>query len=92
MNFPDAEHFKPERWLDPAQSAALEKSYISFSRGSRGCIGMNLAYAELFYTFAYLFRNFELELFETTQHDMEWHDAFVVATFGHLRAKVRKND
>lgn len=69
--FSDAKHFKPERWLDSTQSADLEKHFISFSRGSRGCIGTNLAYAELFYTFAYMFRNFELQLFETTERDME---------------------
>ena len=88
--FPDASQFQPERWLDASQSADLDKKFISFSRGSRSCIGTNLAYAELFYTFAYLIRNFELELFDTTERDMEWHDAFVVATFGHLKVKVRK--
>ncbi len=51
---------------------------------------MSLAYAELFYGFAYLFR-FEMERAEgTTDHDMKWHDAFVMATFEPLRVMLKK--
>jgi cytochrome P450 len=38
--FPNPDAFLPERWLDPANTAKLEKSLVSFSRGSRQCIGM----------------------------------------------------
>lgn len=88
--FNDPAEFKPERWADKTASDRMDKSFIPFSRGSRNCIGQNLAYAQLYYAFAYLFRNFELEAFETSQQDMEWHDAFVVATFGHLKVKARR--
>ncbi|ETN39087.1 uncharacterized protein HMPREF1541_05309 [Cyphellophora europaea CBS 101466] len=88
--FAEPEKFLPERWLDREQAASMEKYFMPFSRGSRGCIGQNLAWAELYYTFAFLFRRFQLEAFETTEADMEWHDAFVVATFGHLKVKARK--
>lgn len=82
--------FKPERWTDKAESELMDKAFMPFSRGSRNCIGSNLAYAQLYYAFAYLFRNFEIEAFETTQDDMDWHDCFVVATFGHLKIKARR--
>jgi cytochrome P450 len=90
--FPRASEFLPERWLEEKSAAEVEKNFISFSRGSRNCIGMNLAYAELFYGFAYLFRRFELARGDMTDRDMEWHDAFVVATFGHLKVKLRRMD
>lgn len=90
--FPDASSFRPERWLDDsAREAENEKNFISFSRGSRNCVGMNLAYAELYYGFAHLFRRFEITKADSMQElDMEWYDAFVVATYGHLKAKVKR--
>jgi cytochrome P450 len=35
------------------------------------CIGLNLAYAELYLTVAAIFSRFDLELFETTDRDVE---------------------
>lgn len=86
------DEFLPERWIgDTAQDA--ESHLISFSRGSRNCLGLQLAYAELFYTFAYMFRRFEITLSENmNESDMEWHDAFLVAFFGHLKVRVKKTD
>jgi cytochrome P450 len=37
--FPDPHSFKPERWLE-ANVEELERHMVSFSRGSRNCIGM----------------------------------------------------
>lgn len=52
----------------------------SFSKGTRACLGINLAYAELFLTIAAVFRRFDLELFETTIDDVKIvRDAFVGA-------------
>ncbi|TVY43691.1 Cyrochrome P450 monooxygenase [Lachnellula occidentalis] len=45
--FPDSWTFRPERWLDPS-SKALEKYLVSFTAGSRQCLGINLAYCELY--------------------------------------------
>ena len=38
---------------------------ISFGRGPRSCIGMNLAYAQMYIVMANVFRKFDLELFDT---------------------------
>lgn len=38
--FPDPWKFCPERWLQGEKSKKLEKYLVSFSRGSRSCIGM----------------------------------------------------
>jgi cytochrome P450 len=37
--FTDPYIFKPERWLDAKTSKHLDKHLVSFSRGTRGCIG-----------------------------------------------------
>jgi cytochrome P450 len=38
--FPDSRSYVPERWLDPAERKRLEKYLVSFSKGSRQCIGI----------------------------------------------------
>ncbi|KAH9906691.1 putative cytochrome P450 [Xylariomycetidae sp. FL2044] len=47
--FPDSRAFLPDRWLDGSgrKNHALEKYLVSFNRGSRQCLGMNLALCEL---------------------------------------------
>ncbi|KAI1827693.1 benzoate 4-monooxygenase cytochrome P450 [Xylaria intraflava] len=74
--FPDPFTFNPQRWIDDPK---LKASLISFGRGSRICIGINLAYAEIYLTLAYLFRRFDLELYQTSkQRDVETsNDCFI---------------
>jgi hypothetical protein len=48
----------------------------------------SLAYADLFTTFAYVFRKFDLQ-HGTTEHDMDWHDCYTPGTFGHLNVTVK---
>ncbi len=38
--FPDSYSFLPERWMEPGAAHKLERYMVSFSRGSRQCIGM----------------------------------------------------
>ena len=45
--FPNSEKFIPERWLDEKRPG-LEKYLVSFGAGSRACLSINLAYAELY--------------------------------------------
>jgi len=54
---------------------------VSFSKGTRQCVGINLAYAELYTTLANIFRRYggpesvglggRFELFKTTKEDVE---------------------
>ncbi|EXJ61096.1 hypothetical protein A1O7_05249 [Cladophialophora yegresii CBS 114405] len=87
--FPSPHTFDPERWLAP-DAAQLESRFMAFSKGPRSCIGINLAYAELYLNLAYMVRRFDLEACQTTDRDMEWKDNFVVTTKGHLRVKVKR--
>ena len=58
----DAELFKPERWLrtdgDDMNGASGirgdDRNLASFSKGARGCLGINLAWAELYYAIGLL--------------------------------------
>ncbi|KAJ5543619.1 hypothetical protein N7461_009622 [Penicillium sp. DV-2018c] len=68
--FPDSKSFIPERWMDPEQRKHLEKYLVAFSKGSRQCIGMPLARAEILLAVATIFRQFEMELYETTVDDV----------------------
>jgi cytochrome P450 len=57
--------FLPERWL--AKDSKRCKGYLPFGRGSRMCIGMNLAMAELYVVLGSMFRRFDLDLYQTTR-------------------------
>lgn len=68
--FKDPQTFRPERWLEP-DAGELDRYMVSFSRGSRSCLGINLATAELYLAFAYLFRVFDFTPYNTTSADIE---------------------
>ncbi|KIX97984.1 uncharacterized protein Z520_06063 [Fonsecaea multimorphosa CBS 102226] len=83
--FPSPFEFTPERWL---QDPHLGRYLCSFSRGSRQCVGINMAYAQLYLCVAGIFRRYGgpsnpgplgyLELYETTHEDVKiQYDLFV---------------
>ena len=51
--FPNSDAFIPERWI---QDARLDRYLVSFSKGTRMCVGITLAYAELYTCLARMFR------------------------------------
>lgn len=71
--FHDCFTFNPDRWLTNTKVASapgreeksLESFFVPFSRGTRWCLGQNLAWAELYIGIATVFRRVDLELFET---------------------------
>jgi cytochrome P450 len=78
--FADPMTFRPQRWID---DPGLEAYLVPFSRGTRACVGLNLAYAELYATVATVFRRYGspevrfpedtgfLELYDTSYKDIE---------------------
>lgn len=78
--FKDSHQFNPERWID---NPGLDRYLVSFGRGGRQCVGMNLAMAELYLTLSRLVRWFgssdvrrsgdlgQLILFETDESDVQ---------------------
>ncbi|KAF2727331.1 cytochrome P450 [Polyplosphaeria fusca] len=77
--FPDPLSFRPERWIaDPS----LTKYMFAFSRGSRMCLGINLAMSELYFGVAYAVRCLEMRVVETVEERdvLTTNDCFVGMT------------
>ncbi|KAF8534363.1 cytochrome P450 [Trichophaea hybrida] len=85
--FEDPEIFKPERWIG---NPGLDKWLLTFSKGDRICIGMNLAYAEINFVLANLFTRFDLQLWNTTEEDMQWTDCGVAKPVGRIQVMAKK--
>ncbi|KAI8943078.1 hypothetical protein NX059_001110 [Plenodomus lindquistii] len=65
--FPEPDAFRPERWLEAAaRGERLDKYLVTFTKGTRMCLGINLAYAELYLVTAALVLNFGFELVNGT--------------------------
>lgn len=69
--FPNAENFVPERWVEPQARMRLERYLVAFSKGSRICLGMNLAYEEMYFACAAIVQRFDMELYETSEKDVK---------------------
>ncbi|KAI0206674.1 cytochrome P450 [Astrocystis sublimbata] len=70
--FPAPFDFNPERWLgeyDPR----MDQNFVPFTKGSRSCLGINLAWSELYIATATLFRpnGPRLALHETDESDIK---------------------
>jgi cytochrome P450 len=79
--------FNPNRWINDPK---LDRYLFTFSRGPRACIGINLAWAELYNVLAGLFGHYgngkgqgsSMELWKTTVEDViTKHDFFVPFSF-----------
>ncbi|KAK8033519.1 hypothetical protein PG991_002917 [Apiospora marii] len=55
--FVDPYEFRPQRWID---NPTIARSFLGFSRGSRSCLGMNLARKEMAIVLASLFRKYDI--------------------------------
>ncbi|KAI0377618.1 cytochrome P450 [Hypomontagnella monticulosa] len=83
--FPEPDRFLPSRWLGnpkvpgtksfveggvlPAAERPLGHYMTSFSKGSRMCLGINLAKADLLASLAMLFRRHKMRLHESTSEE-----------------------
>ncbi|PGH18252.1 hypothetical protein AJ79_00591 [Helicocarpus griseus UAMH5409] len=84
--FKDAMTFNPDRWLGH-KGQELDQWLVPFSTGPRSCLGMNLAWCELYIGFATLFRKFDMKLDGTRSSDLSCRDCFLPRYTGrHLRA------
>lgn len=88
-NFVDPKSFIPERWLgDPKFDTDDKHAFQPFSYGPRGCIGKNLAYAEMRLVLAKFLWNFDLELQPESEN---WfpHEMIIVWSGPPLHVKVK---
>jgi cytochrome P450 len=76
--FPRPLEFDPDRWLRAEDSKKLDRFLVPFSKGSRGCIGSQLAMAELHIALATVFRRFDMELDNASLDDIaSYHGMFI---------------
>ncbi|KAI1497820.1 cytochrome P450 [Biscogniauxia marginata] len=79
--FPDSYEFRPERWEGSPRAPdgkPLKRYLVSFGRGTRSCVGMQMAYADLYIGLASFFRRFNCELFETERDAVDLYmDCFM---------------
>ncbi|KAL7933465.1 cytochrome P450 [Trichoderma chlorosporum] len=97
FHFPEywtqAEEFIPERWLgDPRFENDQRRIFTPFSVGGRGCIGKNLALAEIRLIMARLIWNYDIEL---AKESVGWDKrckCYIVFEKGplNIRLKARK--
>lgn len=97
--FRNPHRFDPDRWLadtdndsndNSTTAKELERYLVSFSRGPRSCLGINLAYCELYMSFATLVRRFEMTLDQEVQGrlnvdehgNLRWRDTFLPWFYG----------
>lgn len=79
--FPESYKYKPERWLGnpkgPDGIKQLSRYMVAFGRGARSCLGMHMAYLEIYLTMATLLRRFDFELFETDRSSVDFFQDFI---------------
>lgn len=76
--FPSPDYFRPERWLEPGADH-LKSHLVNFSKGSRICLGKDLARAEIVYSLALMVRRWVgdekmgmgMRLYETERGDAD---------------------
>lgn len=70
--FPDSKSFDPSHWIRAAERKQhLESNLVLFSKDTRICLGINMAYAELYMVVAGLTRRVKMELHDTTSECVE---------------------
>ncbi|KAH8194088.1 hypothetical protein TruAng_011751 [Truncatella angustata] len=71
--FPEPSKFKPERWLSENLHPAMDRNLNPFLKGSRNCIGMHVAWAQMYLILATLFRpnkSYRLSLGDSDESDI----------------------
>ncbi|KAL8726092.1 MAG: hypothetical protein Q9166_006929 [cf. Caloplaca sp. 2 TL-2023] len=66
--FPAPSNFIPDRWLEPSSTEhqdLMRKAFLPFNKGPRMCLGLNLAYANIYHNISALIMRFDLELVDT---------------------------
>ncbi|KAI6086929.1 cytochrome P450 [Hypoxylon rubiginosum] len=67
--YPEPKRFNPDRFMDPDPWHLGNKTFAPFGKGKRSCIGMYLAWAEIYLLLGNLVQRFEFKFPKTTAED-----------------------
>ncbi|KAL1854961.1 hypothetical protein Plec18170_004373 [Paecilomyces lecythidis] len=59
---PDANEYRPERWLEKDDTGLMDSMMFAFGAGSRSCIGKNISLLEMTKALPQIVRNFDIVL------------------------------
>ncbi|KXG54299.1 Cytochrome P450 [Penicillium griseofulvum] len=77
--FPEPFVFDPTRWIKAENDRVpLGRYLVSFSKGTRQCLGLNMANAELYIAIARIANTFDMDLHDTMKDDIEVHHVRLV--------------
>lgn len=85
--FPEPDSFNPDRWLGE-HGKDLQQHFLTFSAGSRGCIGRNITYLEQIIVVASLVYRYDMELL-TPDWVLKQHETFTCSP-GDMPLRVRR--
>ncbi|KAK7404080.1 hypothetical protein QQX98_010138 [Neonectria punicea] len=81
--YPDPPRFEPQRWVDVDARKKADKTYAPFSRGARICLGMHLAWIDMYLVMSALVRRFDFDFRGLTDDYFEFEsDQFIIGTKG----------
>ncbi|TLD35030.1 cytochrome P450 CYP3/CYP5/CYP6/CYP9 subfamily [Venturia nashicola] len=78
--YANLKEFLPERWLDDPRSldgSSLNHYFVAFGQGPRFCLGINLAYTELFMGLDAILRRFSFQTYKIELSDVELAHDFI---------------
>ncbi|KAL9586166.1 MAG: hypothetical protein Q9212_001087 [Teloschistes hypoglaucus] len=85
--FPEPEKFIPERWIETED---LDHWLVVFGKGSRSCIGLNVAWLELYLCLSNFFTRLDMSLYKTDEKSVEWDDCGNAMVHSHVKVTVDK--
>ncbi|KAI3601121.1 benzoate 4-monooxygenase cytochrome p450 [Moniliophthora roreri] len=74
--YPEPTRFYPERWLED-HDHSLDRYLVSFGKGNRSCLGINLAWSELYLTLGNVFRKLNLSSDSDLMSEAQFKEFFV---------------
>ncbi|OTB06228.1 hypothetical protein M426DRAFT_72312 [Hypoxylon sp. CI-4A] len=81
--YPDPRRFDPDRWMDLDGKEKHHAAFAPFLKGTRSCIGMHLAWAEMYLLVAILVDRLDFQFFDAKAEDFECDsDQFAIGTKG----------
>ncbi|KAI0964898.1 cytochrome P450 [Xylaria arbuscula] len=88
--YPEPHRFDPDRWVDLDKRRELEKFWAPFGKGTRNCVGMHLAWAEMYLVVATLVLRYDFRMEAKTEDFLCSSDQFAIGTKsnGFLKALV----